>query len=285
MNYYVHKIDPIIFSLGPLTVRWYGLMYLVGFFLAYLYLKRQYRVGRWALPPLKTQDLFTYLLTGMLVGARMIYVLVYNREILDEGWWKVFAVWEGGLSYHGAALGFTVAMLAFAKREKIHFFHLADHVCTGAALGVLFGRIGNFINGELYGRATDVPWAVIFPDGGLRPRHPSQIYQGLCEGLLIFIILLVFQKWEVKKGNAPSATDPNPKKWKRTGLMASIYFALYGVARFCIEFFRQPDPQLGFYFGWMTMGQILCTIMILVGTIVLIYRIKKPLPIEYSNNQ
>ena len=280
-QFYVHNIDPIIFSLGPLSVRWYGLMYLIGFTAAYFYLKRQHQLGRWALNPLKTQDLFTYLLVGMLLGARSIYVLIYNPEILKESFWNLFAVWQGGLSYHGAALGFTLAMLLFARREKIHFFHLADHVTTGAALGVFFGRFGNFTNGELYGRVTDVPWAVIFPDGGASPRHPSQIYQSLCEGLLVFLILLLVQKREVKKGFAPNGQE-KVHRWKRTGVLASVYFTLYGVARFGIEFFREPDAQLGYYFGWMTMGQILCTLMILIGLSFLVYRIKKPLPIEYQ---
>lgn len=283
MNHYVHNLDPVLFSLGPLTVRWYGVMYLVGFSLAFLFLRRRHRLGLWKLNSLQTQDLITYLLAGMLIGARAVYVLVYNPEILEDGFWNLFAVWQGGLSYHGAAFGFALAMLIYGRIHRVGFFHLADNVSMGAALGVFFGRIGNFINGELYGRVTDVPWGVIFPDGGPQPRHPSQLYQGLAEGLLVLAILLLIEKLEIRKGMAPDPKSPQKeKRWARTGALASCYCILYGIARFSIEFFREPDAQLGYYFGWMTMGQILCLLMILIGTIVLIYRIRKPIPISYT---
>lgn len=280
-SHYIHNLDPIIFSLGPLTIRWYGTLYLVGFFAGYLYLKRQYRLGRWALDSLKTQDLITYLVLGMILGARSVYVFIYNPEILSESIWNLFKVWEGGLSYHGAALGFTIAMLLFARREKVHFFHLADFVCICSGLGVFFGRLGNFVNGELYGRVTTVPWGIVFPEGGSSPRHPSQLYQAFCEGLLVFIVLVLVKKLELKRGFAPDGSG-KVHVWKRTGLLASIYFILYGLGRFVVEFYRQPDTQLGYYFGWMTMGQILCSLMIIIGFGFLVYRIKKPLPIEYT---
>ena len=283
INHFVHNLSPEILSLGPLTVRWYGVMYLVGFTLAYFLLRHRYRRGLWALNPLQSQDLITYLLVGMLFGARFVYVLIYNPEIMNESFWNLFAVWQGGLSYHGATIGFSVAMYIYCKRNSVGFMHLADNVSIGAALGVFFGRIGNFINGELYGRVTDVPWAVIFPDGGPQPRHPSQLYQALGEGLLTFLILLLVQRFESRSGNAPTpGASGKEKLWKRTGVIASVYFILYGVSRFTVEFFREPDPQLGYYFGWMTMGQILCTLMVLIGTIVLVVRIKKPIPAQYE---
>ena len=276
MSYYIHDLSPEIFSLGPLTVRWYGVMYLVGFSLAYAFAMYRYRRGLWALKAIESQDLVTYLLIGMLIGARLIYVLVYSPEILEESFWNLFAVWQGGLSFHGAALGFSVSMLIYGRKHGIGFMHLADNVCIGAALGVFFGRIGNFINGELYGRVTDVPWAVIFPGGGPLPRHPSQLYQAFSEGFFVFIILIALQEYEIRKGQVSRG------HWKRTGIIASTYFLLYGISRFTIEFFREPDVQLGYYFGWMTMGQILCLLMVLIGTIVLVYRIKKPVPITYE---
>ena len=289
MNHYIHNLDPIIFSIGPLSVRWYGVMYLVGFTAAYLLLNRRYKQGLCALNSIQIQDIITYLLAGMLIGARSVYVFVYSPEILKDGFFNIFAVWQGGLSYHGAALGFTVAMALYGRRHKIGFLHLADNVTIGAALGVFFGRIGNFINGELYGRATDLPWGVIFPDGGPHPRHPSQLYQGICEGLIVLLVLTLINKYEILKGFAPHPSEKlsgknKTKKWRRTGILASWYCILYGLARFLIEFVREPDAQLGYYFGWMTMGQILCLLMIAIGTIVLIWRIRKPVAIEYEVN-
>ena len=291
-HHWVDNLNPILFHLGPVTVRWYGVMYLIGFILGYLLLRNRYKKGLFALSPLQTQDLITYLLAGMLVGARTVYVFVYNPVIIKHNFWNLFAVWQGGLSYHGAAIGFAVSMWLFGRKHKVGFLHLADNVSLGAGIGVFFGRMGNFINGELFGRVTDVPWGVIFPrGGGPLPRHPSQIYQGVCEGLLVFVAVSMVEKLERRHGQAPTPGEPSSvdkkKKtatygWKRTGVMASCYVIFYGIARFVIEFFRQPDPQLGFYFGWITMGQILCLLMIVIGTLVLIRRIKKPIPTRYT---
>ena len=299
--HYVHNLDPILLSLGPLTVRWYGFMYLTGFTLAFFWFRKKYRDGFWSQDPAQSQDLITYLMIGMIIGARFLYVFIYNPEILQESFWNLFAVWQGGLSYHGAALGFIVAMFLYAKKYKIDFFHVTDYVVHGAALGVFFGRIGNFINGELYGRVSDVPWAVVFPTGGNSPRHPSQIYQSLGEGLSVFIILLLIERWERSRGNAPQKlsspriasaieekkdTKNTPKQttqvWKRTGVMGFSYLALYGIARFVVEFFREPDVQMGYYFGWMTMGQILCSIMIIVGVAGAIARIRASKGFEFE---
>lgn len=285
VTHYIHNLDPTFLSLGPVTIRWYGLMYLVGFTSGYFLVKRKFRLGLCALQPEQQQDLITYLLAGMLIGARSVYVLIYNPEILQDSFWNLFAVWQGGLSYHGAAIGFAVAMWLYGRKIKVEFFHICDYVCLAAGLGVFFGRIGNFINGELWGRTTDVPWGVIFSNtgGGPLPRHPSQLYQAIGEGLLLMILLLLIEKREVRKGFAPNPKDQKKKThlWKRTGIMGSSYLIFYGASRFMTEFFRQPDPQLGFYFGWMSMGQILCLMMILIGTIVLFSRIKKPRKMEY----
>ena len=294
MSHYIHNIDPIFFTLGPIQLRWYGLMYLIGFSLGFLLARKRYLQSQFCLSPYKAQDVVTFLLIGMIFGARLAYVYIYNPEIADQGFLEVIAVWKGGLAYHGAAAGFALAMWAYSRIHKIGFLHLADMVVQGAALGVFFGRIGNFLNGELFGRvATDVPWAVIFPSGGTMPRHPSQLYQALGEGLFVFVILQLIHKYEVKKGQAPSKTlwqkldkkqlkNGYTVKWQRTGILASAYFILYGIGRFAVEFFREPDPQLGYYWQYFTMGQILCAIMIVIGTIVLIRRIRHPLPFEYT---
>ncbi len=292
--YYIHKLDPVLLSAGPLQIRWYGLMYLIGFVSGYFLLVRRYKRGLFALNPEQIQNLITYLMIGMMIGARLIYVLVYNPSYYMENPAEIPAIWHGGLSFHGAALGFIVAILLYAKHNGFSFYQLMDTVVLGSAQGIIFGRLGNFINGELPGRVTDVPWAMIFPDGGALPRHPSQLYQAFCEGLAVLLILYVIQWYEQKKGNAPvgksyAKAEKKGKKemihWKRTGIMSTWFLILYGIGRFIVEFYREPDAQLGYYMGWMTMGQILCALMILAGVILLAITIKKPLPVTYEAPQ
>jgi phosphatidylglycerol:prolipoprotein diacylglycerol transferase len=268
-------------------------MYLVGFVVGYLLFVRRYNRGLFALNPEESQNLITYIMVGMMIGARLIYVTVYNPSYYLENLSEIPAIWHGGLSFHGAALGFIVAVLAFGRRHGYKFYQIMDAVVIGSAIGIFFGRLGNFINGELYGRVTDGTWGIIFPGGGPAPRHPSQLYQAFCEGLFVFILLHVIQKYEQVKGYAPAAIDLNSKSkeskkkkrepivWKRTGILSCSFLILYGIGRFVVEFFREPDAQLGYYFGWMTMGQILCSIMIVVGIFLLTAAIKKPVPAEY----
>ncbi len=294
MSYYVHNIDPIIATLGPLQIRWYGMMYLVGYFVGYLILMRRYKRGLNILNSEGNQTLITYIMIGMIVGARLVYVAVYNPMYYMNNLSEVFAVWQGGLSFHGALLGYAVAVWLFSRKYKIQFYHVVDNVVVGASMGIFFGRLGNFINGELYGRVTEVPWGVIFPDGGPLPRHPSQLYQALGEGLAVFLILHLVQRYEQKKGHAPllknaieeQTKSKTPKKvkisWGRTGVMTSWFLILYGIARFIIEFFREPDAQLGFFAQYFSMGQILCTLMIISGILMLRYVVKNPKPQSYN---
>ncbi len=281
MTHYIHNIDPVLAHLGPLQIRWYGLMYLVGYFVGYLILMRRHKRGLNILNSEGNQALITYIMIGMIIGARLVYVAVYNPMYYMNHLSEVFAVWQGGLSFHGALLGYVVAVIFFCRKYKIQFYHIVDNVVIGAAIGIFFGRLGNFINGELYGRFTDVPWGVIFPEGGPMPRHPSQLYQALGEGLIVFFLCHVIQKWEQKKGFAPiletaiaeqSKNGKSPKKvkieWKRTGVIAGWFLIFYGIARFIIEFFREPDVQLGFFAEYFSMGQILCFIMIIAGIII-----------------
>lgn len=280
--------------MGPIQVRWYGMMYLVGFVFGYFLFVRRYKKGLFALSPEQAQNLITYIMIGMMIGARLLYVLVYNPMYYVEHPSEIPAIWQGGLSFHGAALGFVAAVMLFCKHHGFKFFQIMDSVALGSASGIFFGRLGNFINGELYGRTTTVPWGVIFPEGGTLPRHPSQLYQAVCEGLAVFIILHLVQWREQKLGYAPVARDialpePNAKKkvkrepieWKRTGVISSWFLILYGIGRFIVEFFREPDAQLGYFFGWMTMGQILCAIMIAAGLIMFRRVTKHPLPVTY----
>ena len=298
MSYWTHNLDPVFFSIGPLDFHWYGMMYLVGFSLGYLLLCYRWKKGLFAFSPLEIQTLITLLMLFMIVGARLTYVIVYDPWHYLSYPGDIFAIWRGGLSYHGAAIGFMVACLFMAKQYQVSFFHIADNVVFGSALGVIFGRIGNFVNGELAGRITDVPWAVIFPRMGTEPRHPSQLYQSLGEGLIVLILLILLEKWEIKKGHAPDykklmsdinqqtkgkkkKTKPVIAGWSRSGILLGGYLVFYGLTRFIVEFFRQPDAQLGFFAQYFSMGQILCSLMIIIGVFLVWYRIRHPLSVRY----
>jgi phosphatidylglycerol---prolipoprotein diacylglyceryl transferase len=242
------NIDPVILNIyGPFAIRWYGMMYVLGFTFTYLYMMRQSKRGALLMNKIQIQDFFFWGVVGVLLGGRLGYVLIYSLPYHLANPMKIFAVWEGGMSFHG---GLTATMLIawwYMRKHKLSFLNLGDTVVIGGCVGLFLSRIGNFINGELYGRVTDLPWGIIFPSGGPLPRHPSQLYESLGEGFFSFIIL-----WTLKDR-------------MRRGQLLFLYLCLYGGIRFVIEFFRQPDVQMGFYFGWMTMGQILCLIMIIGG--------------------
>jgi phosphatidylglycerol---prolipoprotein diacylglyceryl transferase len=254
----VISIDPVIFSLGPLQVRWYGLMYVIAFLIGGYLFKRLVKEDLFKIPVERIDSLITHGIIGMFLGARLIYVFVYNWNYYQNHLDEILSVWKGGLSFHGAIIGITVALYFFAKRNKVRLLHVVDCSVVVGTQGLFFGRMGNFINGELYGRTTDLPWGLIFPGGGPYPRHPSQLYEGILEGLVLFTVLWLFRK-----------------KLARTGLASSFFIIGYGFFRFFIEFFREPDSQLGYYFGGtITMGQILCFIMVCVGVSVAVYSSK-----------
>ena len=244
-------IDPVALQVGPLSVRWYGLMYLLGFSAAWLL--GRYRAGRpgsgWT--PAQVDDLITYCVLGVVVGGRVGYVLFYDFMGLVRDPLLLFKVWQGGMSFHGGALGMCAVFWYFGKRTGRTFLAVADFTVPLAPLGLFAGRIGNFINAELWGKATDAPWGVVFPDpaaGGV-PRHPSQLYEAGLEGLALFAILWLY------------SGRPRP-----TGTATGLFLGFYGLFRFTVEFVRVPDAQLGYLlFGWMTMGQILSLPMILIG--------------------
>lgn len=261
---YEINFDPTIFSVGPFQVRWYGLMYVIGFLVAGFLFKKMIEQDIFKIKKDKIDSLITHVLIGMFFGARLAYVFIYNWEYFSENPMKMFSVWEGGLSFHGAVIGLAFGAAIFARRNSVHFLHVWDAMAIAGSQGLFLGRMGNFINGELYGRITDVPWAMIFPNGGPIPRHPSQIYEGILEGLVIFICL-----WILRKNIS-----------KRPGFITSLFFIMYGCFRYFIEFFREPDAQLGYYFGGTTtMGQILCLIMVIVGVVGNLYCSKKKFPI------
>ncbi len=255
MNMSSHMLfDPVIFRLGPLEFRWYGLMYLIGFGIAYLIIKSELTRKKGTLPPEAAGDFLFYLILGLLVGARIGYVIFYNLPVYIQRPWEVFAIWHGGMSFHGGLIGMIVFGFIFSTKYRVPFFELADVGALAAPMGLMLGRIGNFINGELFGRPTSLPWGMIFPGGGNIPRHPSQIYEALLEGPVLFSILWVLRT-----------------RIKRPGNILAIFLMIYGLFRFLAEFFREPDPQLGFIFEGLTMGQILCLAMISSGAGLFVY--------------
>ncbi|WFF40219.1 prolipoprotein diacylglyceryl transferase [Salinicola endophyticus] len=246
-------IDPIAVSLGPLKVHWYGLMYVVGFVGAW-WLGRL-RAARLGLKPDDIGDMLFYGALGVVLGGRLGYALFYGLDRLIENPLWLFQIWDGGMSFHGGLIGVLIASLLFARKHGLAFFQLTDFVAPLVPIGLGAGRIGNFINHELPGRVTDVPWAMVFPGMGGQGRHPSSLYQFCLEGVVLFTIL-----WLV------SLTP------RRRGFVSGLFLVCYGCFRFLSEFFRQPDPQLGFIaFGWLTMGQLLSLPMILAGAALVVW--------------
>lgn len=252
-------IDPVIFSVGPLSVRWYGLMYLIGFALAMWLANRQAEKPNSGWTKEQVSDLLFYGMLGVILGGRIGYVLFYQFSYFIENPLYLFRIDQGGMSFHGGTLGVITAIAIFAWTRKKSLFEVGDFVVPLVPLGLLAGRIGNFINGELWGRVTDVPWAFIFPSGGPEPRHPSQLYEAFLEGLVLFLVL----QWFIKK--------PRP-----AGSVAGVFLLGYGVFRFIVEYFREPDAHLGLFAGFISMGQILSLPMVIGGLGLLIWAYKKP---------
>jgi phosphatidylglycerol:prolipoprotein diacylglycerol transferase len=253
-------IDPVLIQIGPFAIRWYALAYIAGLTLGWRYIIRMISTPRlWKGPApvtvLQIDDALLWAAMGVILGGRIGYVLVYDLPAYMAHPLEIFAVWHGGMSFHGGALGTLIALGLFARRQGIPMLSMFDLVSAAAPIGLFFGRIANFINSELWGRITDEPWGVIFPNGGPAPRHPSQIYEACLEGIVIFIILrLLTHRFDALK---------------RPGTIWGSFIALYGCARVFVEFFREPDIQLGYLYGdWLTMGMVLSIPMIIVGLLI-----------------
>ncbi|EKO3558821.1 prolipoprotein diacylglyceryl transferase [Vibrio metschnikovii] len=248
------NIDPVLFSIGPLSVRWYGMMYLFGFLFAmWLANRRADKPGSgWTRE--QVSDLLFAGFLGVVIGGRVGYVLFYNFELFLVDPLYLFKVWTGGMSFHGGLLGVITAMFWYARRQQRTFFGVADFVAPLVPFGLGMGRLGNFMNSELWGRVTDVPWAFVFPNGGPLPRHPSQLYELVLEGIVLFFIL----NWFIKK--------PRP-----LGAVSGLFLIGYGTFRFLVEFVREPDVQLGLFGDVISMGQILSTPMIIFGMILMVW--------------
>lgn len=247
------QINPDLITIGPIHVRWYGVMYVLGFLGAYVFIQRQERSRQIGLTGVVVQDLVFYLAIGVIVGARLGYILFYQYHaylFYLENPLEIIATWRGGMSFHGGLVGAVLAAYLFCRRRGLPFWVVADSTVVTVPIGLGLGRIGNFINAELLGRVTDVPWAMVFPGGGPMPRHPTQLYEALMEGLVLFLLL-----WSLRKREF------------RDGMMLVFFLVFYGIFRFFLEFFREPDPQIGFVAGLFTMGQVLCLTMITAGAL------------------
>ena len=242
------QISPYIIELGPVKPTWYGMMYVAGFVLGYWAARYRARHDpRW--PVAQISDLLTYIMIGVIAGGRVGYVLFYGMGNWAKDWLYPLKIWEGGMSFHGGLLGVLIAMFFFARKQGKRYFEVTDFIAPLIPIGLFFGRIGNFINGELWGRVTDLPWGMVFPTGGAFPRHPSQLYEAFLEGLVLFLMLWFYSK-----------------KTRPYGRVSGLFLVGYGVFRSAVEFVREPDSHLRYLaFDWLTMGMLLSLPMIAFG--------------------
>ncbi len=258
-------IDPVLISIGPFAIRWYALAYIGGILLGWMYARALIRAEElWGgKPPLRLEDFDDFILwvtLGIILGGRLGYVLFYNPAHYAANPLEAFELWNGGMSFHGGFLGCVAAVMLFGWKRKISIASLGDLTCAAAPIGLFLGRLANFINGELWGRTTDVPWAMVFPHGGPLPRHPSQLYEAVLEGLVLFIVLYM-----LIRGGA----------LRRPGLILGSFALFYALARSFCEFFREPDAQLGFLWGGMTMGMLLSIPLAIAGIIIIAFAMKR----------
>lgn len=250
-------ISPVALQIGPLAIRWYALAYVVGILLAqYLMMKLDDRAPVPMLSKAARDSLVMYGVLGIILGGRVGYILFYNFSYFLENPHHMFAVWEGGMSFHGGLIGVTLAFLLFARRFGIRFLSMMDLIAVVAPLGLFFGRLANFVNGELYGRVTESPLGMVFPRGGPLPRHPSQLYEAALEGVVLFTVMwLVANRTRVRE---------------KPGFLAGLFITGYGIARFSVEFVREPDVQLGLLTFGLSMGQLLCLPMLALGVFLMV---------------
>lgn len=264
------SFDPIAISLGPFAIRWYALAYIGGIVLGWLYARALVKNEKlWGGPApislLQLDDFILWVTLGIILGGRTGYVLFYNFPFFIEHPAAIFKLWEGGMSFHGGFLGCVVAVMAFARRNGISILSLGDITTAVGPIGLFLGRLANFINSELWGRPADpsLPWAIIFPNGGPEPRHPSQLYEAGLEGILLFTVLAVMIRFGALR---------------RPGLILGSFILIYGLARIAGEHFREPDPQLGFLWGGLTMGMLLSIPMLIVGMILIVLAVRRGAP-------
>ena len=250
-------IDPIAFTIGPLAVRWYSLSYIIGILIGLILINKFIITYKKNITKNDVYDLLNYLILGIIIGGRLGYVFFYNLEFYFYNPFEILKIWNGGMSFHGAMVGIIISIGWFSFKNNKSFFDLTDIICLVSPIGIFFGRIANFINGELYGKVTDHAFGIIFPRGGELPRHPSQLYEAFFEGLILFIILnCLFFFTNLKS---------------KSGIISSLFLILYGIFRFFIETLREPDAHIGLLWNLLSMGQLLCVPMIASGIVLLVY--------------
>ncbi len=247
-------INPSIIKFGSLDIRWYGFFYIVGFLVGYIFLRKLLKYREINLKKEEYENMLFTIMLGIIIGGRLGYILFYNLSYYFAHPLDILKVWEGGMSFHGGAIAVIILGYFFCKKHKLSFYQLADPVLPLASIGIGLGRLGNFINAELYGRVTNVPWAMIFPtDPQKLPRHPSQLYEIFLEGIVLFFVSYFMLR-----------------KISKPGIVFWTWIGLYGLFRFLVEFLREPDTQLGFVLGPLTMGQVLSLLMLITSIIALI---------------
>ena len=256
-------VSPVMFSIGGFAVRWYSMAYLAGIVLAWAWLLRDVKKYRLDFDKSAIEDVVFYVTIGIIAGGRLGYALFYGGSAFWREPWQILAIWHGGMSFHGGAVGAVFGLWYAAYKHKLDFWQLTDMAALYAPIGLFLGRLANFVNDELWGRVSEVPWAVRFPSGGYLPRHPSQLYEAFCEGLLMLLILNCLWRF-------------CPVVRKRKGTVSALFVVLYAVFRIVLENFRQPDAQLGFYFGFITMGQMLSLPLLVFGGWLFRRRFVKP---------
>jgi phosphatidylglycerol---prolipoprotein diacylglyceryl transferase len=266
--------NPGAIAIGPIAIRWYALAYICGIILGWLYGRSLLKNEKlWGGPApislLQLDDFILWVTIGIILGGRTGYVLFYNPAFFIHHPGEIFELWKGGMSFHGGFMGCVVAVILFARANKLPILSLGDITTAVAPVGLLLGRIANFINSELWGRASDLPWAMIFPNGGSEPRHPSQLYEAGLEGIVLFTILAIM----IRLGAL-----------KRPGLVLGSFVTLYGLARITGEMFREPDPQLGFLWGGLTMGMLLSVPMVIAGAIIIAQTLRRAAPQPSKDN-
>ena len=259
----VHSLDPVLIDLGFFQIRWYSIAYILGIILGWLYANKIIKStekNKYNFVQISTQQfdsLIVYLVIGIIIGGRLGYVIFYNLEYYSQNFFEIIKLWQGGMSFHGGLLGVVISIIIFSKKNKISFFKIADIVSCVAPIGIFFGRIANFINGELYGKISSLPWSVIFPSAGNSPRHPSQIYEALLEGIVLYLIINYFA---LKKDLI-----------YKPGFISSLFLIIYSILRIFSEIFREPDSHLGLLFNYFSMGTLLSLLTIIFGLFIILF--------------
>ncbi|MDA0764456.1 MAG: prolipoprotein diacylglyceryl transferase [Proteobacteria bacterium] len=245
------NINPIALDLGLIKIRWYAIAYLAGILFSWALILKIISIKKINLNSEIISELISNIIIGIILGGRLGYILFYNIEYFLDNFIEIFKIWNGGMSFHGGLIGVIIAVIYTAKKYDAKLMLLADLVAISAPIGIFFGRLANFINGELYGRITNHYFGIIFPNGGNLPRHPSQLYEAFFEGFLLFLILLTLLQFK--------------KVLEKNGLLCGLFISLYGIFRFFIEFVREPDAHIGLLYLNFTMGQLLCLPMLIIG--------------------